>query len=504
MSPWSFSQYERPYLLAREIRASGTNLVMVRGDAGLGVEISMEGSTGREIARTLRALRDPGARRWRSLAVKDTDPLREVVQQLDRIGMIGDASQRFRAQVQFERERLEEDLRRVRHWVDTVLEKSSDPNGRALVLQIADLAQSMLFRHESVVMPLEWGRELHRAALFHQLAAWRRSSPLALAAVAVLAVDLARPFARNRERWGGLRRKALMTLRERIGGSEGTDGLMAALQAFSFLLLGAAIAPRPRVAKKSLRLRPEMTGTALLLVAERLVRATTQAVCSRASEEILGRRLEQKFAEIILFQQYYVSSRFAGAIAPLLARVTRPPLHKKYADYFKEECGHEEFERNALREAGYGEDAVTQSVALPLFVTYIDLFSYAANHDEFSFLVAILVAEGLPDYVPVVADAVRVALSSGNREVDPSAHEEANVALNHSTLARQLAREIPVVSRKRAAKALEFLELMIEVNQYAWDHAYAAGRCARYRPGADLLCMTAADLNGLLQRGGEC
>jgi hypothetical protein len=479
MKPWSFRRYPRPYLAADDVSVDGnTGSAVVVAD-GESFDVVVEGVSPADVARCLSALRDPDNDLWSEVAAGGADDTWvKVTDSLDTLGLLANQDGDLRGTAEAEVAALTVVVDELQAWLRDPAAPwtSSDVASatRALLGATAGrLGVSTVRHHGEVNMPL--------TAVAMQRLYWAANAPLADAAVTLL-------LERVSDSPVGA---AAVTLQDCAAGPEEPRDAIAALHGVATLLALATRDDAARLCSPPPPPAERISGINLVLTAERAARAALERIGPTTYATALEQRTAPlDFVRAASVEVYYVNRRFVETIVPSLSRRFREPLRKLAFRYYKEEYGHERFERKTCLAAGVSRERLDRGLPMPYHLAYVDNFIALAQRDAVAYLASVMVTEGLPGDPYGINDLVDVdALGEEFAEVFRH-HEAANTTMAHDTLARHLLAEVPSVSPTQAATALDAVTYLTELTHRAWAHlydVYADGPSSRYlSPGLTL------------------
>jgi hypothetical protein len=259
------------------------------------------------------------------------------------------------------------------------------------------------------------------------------------------------------------------------GGADDLRDVQAHLNSLAVFLLLAASPDSPRIGNAPSGVTQRQSGLNLMIEAEHLALELLAVLGpSRYQRALEEGRAVRRLAEGTYLHQYYVSRRFVEVITPMMLKRLRAPLRAKVFEYFGEELGHEELELAACRSVGLDPAAVEAALPLPFFAVYLEVFTALAEVDPIGFLLSILVTEGLPGTHTPVNEAFEkhgiVTAAEAGEAIHQ--HEQLNLTLDHSTMARRLILEVPSVSPAEQRIALDHFAFLLELNNRAWNMLY--------------------------------
>ena len=492
MRSWSLASYRRPFLRIDDVRVEPTGMVVLQWKEQV-YELEASGGGGSvHLAALLAAIRDPASAAWSALQADG--PWQDLAEQLDQYGLLAEADDLVDARRLAEEQELAELIEAAAGWLSKAVERMAAVGRLDALRGAADsvlrLADALLFcqiaESDSDLLPHDVGMSdrqplaarppsdlFFATVLDHQLRHWRRSAPHSLA-MTCLALRRARGLLSTAP--SGLSDAASALLPRLAGGPyEPTDAAVH-LTCLTSLLVQASGSEARRVLDDLVTARSSVcSGINLMLEGEALaVRALRRLGPSRYHQALLTGAPPQRLAIGTYVEQYHITRRFVEIILPVLGKRLRTPLRDQLFSYYAEEVGHETFEMDTCLALGLGEDAITGAVPLPAFTAYIDVFAHVAEVDPIGFLTSVMVTEGLPGTRTPVNDLLEAA---GALDGTPAAevmrrHEEVNLELDHTTLARRLLAEVPVISPAAQMRALDHMLLLLELNFRAWEELY--------------------------------
>jgi hypothetical protein len=470
MQEWDIQRYSRPFLAIDELSRDASAVLLRRSGESYEIAAQGAGPGVAEIARVLAALRNPSAPLWREARADAENPWRPMLAQLDRIGLVEETERRLPETAAREAEALEQDARLTVRWL--VAAARNLPRGE-IQLRAAELYRFgwRLLRHGPGRPRRTISRNFHRDVLMRQMLYWERGAPLSLAA-AVLALH------QVLQAWrapvgDGVEALARLALRSHCGSIYEPADVRMHLQSLACLLALSSTPGSRRICPLPPAPERWRSGVNLMLDGERLVAHSLERLGeSRFTEAVRSARLSRRVAAGVYLEQYHLSRRFVEILAPVMRRRLRAGLRERVFQYYSEEVGHEEFEREAALAVGVAEAELRRSMPLPLFTAYLDLFTDLAEHDPIGFLLSILITEGFPG----TRTPINEALERSGHAVRSEAvrkHEELNVDLHHSTIPRLMLAEVPAVDPASQQVALANLVTLVELNSRAWSMLYA-------------------------------
>jgi hypothetical protein len=489
---WSLASYRRPFLRVDDVRVEPAGVVVLRFKEQA-YELETPGDAdAAHLAALLAAIRDPASAAWSVLQADG--PWRGLVEQLDQYGLLAETDDLVDARRLAEEQELAGLVDAAAEWLSTAAGRMAAAGRLGALRSTADsvlqLADALLFCQiaesdpdllppdirPSDRQPLEMRPprdQFFATVLDYQLRHWRRSAPHSLA---VTCVALRRARGLLPAAPVELADAASALLPRLAGGAYEPADAAVHLTGLTSLLVQAAGSGAKRVLDGLVTARSSVcSGTNLMLEAEALaVRALRRLGPSRYHQALLTGAPPQRLAIGTYVEQYHITRRFVEIILPVLGKRLRAPLRDRLFAYYAEEVGHETFEMDTCLALGLGRDAVTSAVPLPAFTAYIDVFAHVAEVDPIGFLASVMVTEGLPGTRTPVNDLLEAA---GALDGTPAAevmrrHEEVNVELDHTTLARRLLAEVPAITPATQMRALDHMLLLLELNFRAWEELF--------------------------------
>jgi len=424
--------FQRPFLAADRITPAGeTAILLERGSCTL--ELEGANDIGEAID-WLTKLKDPSSESWRQ---RDSALLEELCVQ----GWIAEA-----------RTSLEPGASGIcsiaKEWLTDGIEKCSD-EVRARFSTIASEVSLLAEQRSKGALNCLWPAwpDTARGALMAQLAAWQRSAPESLNAVAEIFNDAVAPASQTPV----------------AGGNETRVWQACALTA---LALNARADAEPEVP-------PFAGGEAinLLIDAERLaVRLSQDEAREWLDDLLVDQEAARRLGIAVFGHQAFVSTHYVECLLPLLRLKSSPGLRTRLRGYFIEELGHEEHELEACAQLGPSRADILELVPVPFMAAYVDVLAHLAEADPTAFLLCITIAEGLPGSTKSLPDELAAALGGAAL----SKHAAIDAALDHSFKARELAFDWHPVPRAEGREALRRFASILALTQQAWRQVAAA------------------------------
>jgi len=494
MKAWSLKSYRRPFLRVDEVRVEPAGVVVLRREEQTYELDSSADIDVRLLVSLLAALRDPASAVWATL--RGDSPWQGLMEYLDQYGLLAEADDWIdtcRSADELEWTRLVAD---AAGWLSDAAVRLAAVGRVDLLRSTADTALRLadvllldqITESDPDLLPHDRGQNdqhlvdarppgdlLVATVLDYQLRHWRRTAPhsLALTCLVLRRVDelaLTAPV--------GPAEAASALLARLAGGAYEPADAAAHLTCLTSLLVRAAGTRAGRVLHGLATARSSAcSGINLMLDGEALsVRALRRLGRSHYHEALLGEAPPRRLAMGTYVEQYHTTRRFVEIILPMLGKRLRSSLRDGLFSYYAEEVGHEAFELDTCLALGLDRDAVVSAVPLPAFTAYLDVFAHVAEVDPVGFLVSVMVTEGLPGTRTPVNDLLEAA---GALDGTPAAeimrrHEEVNVELDHTTLARRLLAAVNSVAPATQRRALDHMLLLLELNFRAWEdlHRY--------------------------------
>jgi hypothetical protein len=263
------------------------------------------------------------------------------------------------------------------------------------------------------------------------------------------------------------------------GGTYDLQDIGAHLTCFTTLLVKSAGVNRARMLDGNVLIGQRerwCSGTNLAIDAEGLALAALSEMGeSRFYATLSNKQPVHRLAHGTYVEQFHLTRRFVEVILPMLAKRLTRPLRTRMFKYYEEEVGHEVFELQACLALGLERVAVERATPLPGWTCYLDMFARVAAIDPVGFLASILITEGLPGTHTPVNDLLEAAnaLAGTNVLQVMRAHEELNVELDHTTLARRFLSEVHAISPLAQRRALDHVLLLVELNFRAWEDLWS-------------------------------
>jgi hypothetical protein len=466
MEAWDLSRYRQPFLAVDQVTKSGAILFLHRGEDCYEVNVSGDEIAIQETWDALRALRSPLNSVWPVVTANGDNRWRPMLTQLDQLGLIEESESSLTATRNREERLILSDTEAAASWLASVAKASGSSSltkkARGFLKQIARL----LRQHGS-----EEGRlrtsNFHWDVLGRMSLYWQRSAPLSLSAAVLtlgtLLEKLGEDVDRNDMKLGR------QSLDRFAGGPFEPSDVRTHLEAMCVLLVLCVGPESGRICTLAPQTARYRTGTNLMVDAEHaVIRALRQLGPCSFHETLQKGITSRELAAGIYLEQFHLSRRFVEIIGPLMHKRTRKGLRELIFRYYAEEVGHEVYEKEAALCLGVSEDDFRRSIPLPLFSAYLDLLTDIAQVNPVGLLVSILITEGFPGTRTPINEALQKAgLAPRSKAV--SKHEELNVDLHHSTIARLLLAEVPSVDPTTGHEALCDVVTMVELNFRAWQ-----------------------------------
>jgi hypothetical protein len=472
MEPWRFSRYQKPYLAVDEVyldpEAGG--VVIVAAEEVF--DVAVEGVATDEVLRRLRELRDPASTLWPELARAEDGEWGELAHTLDILGLVANSDTGGAAIAAQEAERLGSAVESLVGW----LSGSASWSVEALRAAVAALATAAQPADRVPSVRLDGEVNMPLTALSLQRRYWTTSAPLLAAAVELLLVRVA----------GADAGPAAARLAELAGGPEEPHDAEAALYGAAALL---ALSTRPdaaRVCSAPDPLDARVSGMNLVLAAESAARKALAEIGPTPYVEALREgTAPASFVPGAAAEEYRITRRFVETIVPALVRRLREPLRGLAFRYYKEEYGHEAYERATCVAMGLKAERLDEGFPSPYHLAYVDNFIALAQSDVVTHLASVMVTEGLPGDPFGINDLIDTSRFGPEFAEIYRKHEKANITLGHDSLARLLLAEVPSVSASQGSATLDGIVYLIELTHRAWSLLYALhsdGPWARWVP----------------------
>ncbi|WP_437599871.1 hypothetical protein [Sorangium sp. So ce590] len=488
MEAWSIQKYEQPYLDVRAIRLdAGSGELIVEAANGEYV-IEREGGADEETAGRLESLRSPGAALWQEVRGEGgARAWAELLQQMDYLGLLRDASKGAHAADVPERERraLDGAIARAAAWVlartpDAAVAALREGVGRMLghaegllldltrtsFPDLAPLAPPGEAAPLAAVLALD---NFYLQVAMIQAMYERRSAPASLVASYLLLLDVAgRLGLPGRE---GGRAFARRVQEELSGGVYASRDTRVHVDCLATFLVRSTGGDAGRFCRAAFRPDGRKSGLVFMVDVERVVaeassRIGTPRFLAAVSEPGAPRALAQG----CYLQEYHVTLRFVEILTPMMAKRLAPPLRRRMFKYYAEEVGHEAFEYQSCRSLGLTHEQIVDSEPLPLHVAYVDAFTHLAEVDAVGYFVSLFITEGLLGVAPPLDSPLRRLTGEGERFDDGAGrHAALNEEYNHTSLSRLFMADVASVSEGAQSAAIDFMLLLLELNYRAWD-----------------------------------
>ncbi|HEY0166887.1 MAG TPA: iron-containing redox enzyme family protein [Jatrophihabitans sp.] len=486
MTTWSLASYRKPFLQVAEVQTDPSGEILLCAAEETFELGPPDGVSQQAMARLLSSMRDPEHEVW--LELRKPSPWSKLVESLDVFGLIAEADDQLSAVAAAETDRYLELAAQARRWLDELSELAPAPMADRLATVLGSTlahAHSLLIELASELglsgLPAAGGAARIRPAtdfyghLVDQLLThWRYTAP-----AAVLLTCLA---LREADPAGGDGELALRLLAELAGGPYDLAETATQLSCLVVTLGRAAGPGNDRLLELSAAdtATGPCSGTNLALAGERLAVRGLRVLGPSSYHRTLGSGAPSdgdrpdRLALGTYLEQYLITRRFVEIILPLLAKRLRPELRDSLFRYYAEEVGHEVFELQTCLALGLTESEVVLATALPAWVTYLDVFARIAATDPVGFLASVMVTEGLPGTRTPVNDLLEQAgaLAGTDAAQVMRQHEEVNVELDHTTMARRLLAQVPVVSPAGQRRAMDHLLFLLELNFRAWEELH--------------------------------
>jgi hypothetical protein len=462
MEPWRFSRYQKPYLSVDDVYvdAEAGGVVIVADEEVF--DVAVDGARPAEVLRRLRELRDPASALWPELAgASDGDEWGGLAHTLDILGLLANADSGGTAFAADEAGGLRTTIGALAGWLAGNPLWSAEKLSQSLAaLRGAHRADGRLplVRVRGVVnMPL--------TALNLQRQYWATSAPLLAAAVDLLVDRVA----------GADSGPAAARLADQAGGPEEPRDAEAALYGAAALL---ALSTRPDAARTCSAPAPvaedRVSGMNLVLAAERAARrALAEIGPAPYIEALRDKSAPASFVPAAAAEEYRITRRFVETIVPALVRRLREPLRGLAFRYYKEEYGHEAYERATCVAMGLDAGSLDEGLPTPYHLAYVDNFIALAQSDVVTHMASVMVTEGLPGDPFGINDLIDTGRFGPEFAEVYRKHEKANIVLAHDSLARLLLAEVPSVSARQAAATLDAIVYLIELTHRAWSLLFA-------------------------------
>jgi hypothetical protein len=171
-------------------------------------------------------------------------------------------------------------------------------------------------------------------------------------------------------------------------------------------------------------------------------------------------------------EEYRITRRFVETIVPALARRFRDPLRDRVFRYYREEYGHEAYERASCLAMGVPPERLDAGHPLPYHLAYVDNFVSFAQSDAVTYLTSVMVTERLPGDPSGINDLIDADEFGEEFARVFRKHEAVNDALAHDSLSRHFLAEIPSVTPAQSAATLDCVVYLIELTHRAWSLLY--------------------------------
>lgn len=503
---WGIHQYRRPSLDIDEVRVDPVRGAVILSKQGEVFEIvSRDKKRARIIVKYANRLRDANWEGWAKVARGSAAAeLLSFVQQLDYLGLISENDDGGKRAVKAERAQLGRYREQVVSWLRD-LDTLSDTNSlRTVARAVRQEARLQLRVHRSDVVSrtqgtldsldrgnvaLE-GSNFYVRTLCYQLHCWRLRAPLSLTLLVLVLNEFLSESEQGSEPIAAYD-DAEEIVEELAGGTYSILDVEAHLTGAAMLLaLATTPSSRFRLAPVAVRAK-RRSGLNTLLDAERyaadalhtLGESTYQRAIA-AGENIL------RLAQGTYLQQYAVTRRFTEVITPLMGTRLRSPLRESVFQYYAEEDGHEAHELEACKRVGIDERHVKQALPLPLFLAHVEALTHVASVEPVGFILCMMLAEGLPGTrQPVNGYFMTHGLVPEEDETAIRRHAVIDETLDHSTLARRMILTVPSVHPDAAARGLDHLRFMLELNHRAWEMLYDYCAVAEAPVCPEWLCL---------------
>lgn len=486
MEAWSIQKYEQPYLDVRAIRLdAGSGELIVEAASGEYV-IEREGGADAETAGRLESLRSPGAALWQEVR-REGGAWTELLQQMDYLGLLRDASKSARAADAQERERraLDGAIGRAAAWV---LARTPDASRGALREGVGrvlghvegllhDLARTSF---PDLAPPSSSGEVVPLASVlaldnFYLQVAMiqalyeRRSAPASLAAGYLLLLDVAERLDLPGRELGRAFARRLQD--ELAGGVYASRDVRVHVDCLATFLVRSTGSDAGRFCRAAFRPDGRRSGLDFMVEVERVVAEVSSRVGTpRYLAAVSEPDAPLALAQGCYLQEYHVTSRFVEILTPMMAKRLAPPLRQRMFKYYAEEVGHEAFEYESCRRLGLTHEQIVDSEPLPLHVAYVDAFTHLAEVDPVGYFVSLFITEGLLGVAPPLDGPLRRLTGEGDRFDDGAGrHAALNEEYNHTSLSRLFMADVASVSEAAQSAAISYMLLLLELNYRAWD-----------------------------------
>lgn len=478
-SPWSVQRYRSPFLRVDSIDVSD-GAVLVHADHETFELTTSDDKDLAKLSDLLHEMRNPASTVWEVL--RAPNPWDTTVARLDQLGLLAEVDQDVPAAAQHAYAQLLEIVDHAGSWLEEAL-AIADPARAVTMRTMASewqlIAEGYLHSHAEVsepdlvthaiaapspTAPESWN--LLATSVRHQLRHWSRTAPHLLAAASVVLRRAAgEPVSRD-----DLADRVLNRL---AAGPYEVRDVATGLTCLVEELVRATSPGARRRLERLVDLPPvPLSGINLMLHGERLALDALGVLGpSRYHRALLDRSHPRQLAVGTYVEQFHTTRRFVEIIVPALSKRLTDPLRSQMFDYYAEEIGHEIFELDTCVALGLDRDRVMASTPLAGWTTYLDVFCDISETDPIGFLASVMVTEGLPG----TSTPVNELLARAGAMEDTSAlevmrqHEEVNIELDHTTLARRFLSDVAVIYPESAVRALDHMLMLLELNYRAWD-----------------------------------
>lgn len=488
MEAWSIQKYEQPYLDIRAVRLDAENGELIVEASGGEYVIEREGGTSEDTAGRLRTLRSPGAALWQEV-LQGGGPSEwvELLQQMDYLGLLRDASKSGRAEAAPPEElrAIERAVDAAAAWVltsvpDTARASLREGLGRMLGHVgglLGELASSSAFgaappgslgEAAPLVTVLALDNFYLQVAMIQAMYE-RRSAPASLVAGYLLLLDVAAKL--DIPAPDGGRDFARRAQGELTGGIYALRDIRIHLDCLATFLVRSTDQGAARFCRTARRPAGRRSGTDFILEVEQVVAEVSAGIGTpRYLAAVSAPDAPRALAQGCYLQEYQVTSRFVEIMTPMMAKRLAPRLRARMFKYYAEEVGHEAFEYESCRRLGLSETQIAESEPLPLHAAYIDAFTHLAEVDPIGYFVSLFITEGLLGVTPPLDKPLRQLTGEEERFDDGAGrHAALNEEYNHTSLSRLFMADIASVSEEAQSAAMSYMLLLLELNYRAWD-----------------------------------
>lgn len=460
MEPWELSKYERPYLVADEIRADVAARSVEVLAFGETYDIDVPDADVAELAECLLELRDPANPQWRRLLTSpDHTDLRELLDMLDGLGLVGSWDSGGTQVAADEENAVREVIGELSRWLTSSAASRSRPAMTASIEAVLSRGRQP-WADGLPVVSLDGQPNFPLTTLALQRHYWGRNAFLAQAAVNYLFAQVT----------GQEDEAASRALADLAGGPEGPDSAIQAVCTAASLVALSASPGASITFTQATKPTSRMSGINLVLEAERTSRAVLERIGPPRYVDALERgEYPDSYMRGVFLEEFYVNRRFVETICPALIRPFRDPLRDRLFRYYNEELGHEELERASCRALGITDAQIDSYLSLPYHASYVNSFVAIGQEYPFGYLSSIMVTEGLPGEPYGMNDLIDVDRFGAEFAKVFREHEKVDDSMRHETLARHLMAAVPSVSPSQCVVALNCVAYLTELTHRAWD-----------------------------------